>query len=150
MIGANAAMSRSMSLIKRHTARSMESQSERLQRTARRVALLIGVWTLCWLPLELWMSTTRSDFSACLLANGVWIALVVGVIRQSRTTRVLFACLCGASVVAIGLSLPSEYRLNPYFCALSGIELVLKAVALLVFVQAFAKSLRGRRGMLSS
>ncbi|MDE1182511.1 hypothetical protein [Paraburkholderia sp.] len=103
----------------------------------RWLVIATGVWAVCELPVELWVSQTPLDAGASVIAKLVWISLVTGVMLHSRIARVAYVFLCGLSVMAVAFDLPAEYRLFRLGFYCSAVECLLKGAAFVSFVSSY-------------
>lgn len=100
--------------------------------------VLIGAicaWAVFEIPLELDPLADASQVAATIIAKLIWIIAGTGAIFDAKGARLAFAFLSGVSIVAITPSLPFEFRVSTIFFVVSLVEIVMKALSLMLFIR---------------
>jgi hypothetical protein len=95
----------------------------------------ICAWALFEIPLELDPLADASQVAATVIAKLIWIIAGTGAIFDAKGARLTFAFLSGVSIVAITPSLPFEFRVSTIFFGVSSVEIVMKALSLMLFIR---------------
>ena len=105
----------------------------------RSVVLFAAVWSLCELPLELWVSPSPLEGAASILGKLIWLSLTLWTLSGGGLAKAIFAFFCAASALSIASGLLEERQFFFWGFGFSAVECALKAAAFLLIVTPSAR-----------
>jgi hypothetical protein len=100
------------------------------------VTVFLILCVCCWSVSETWAAFGRAtdniQLFALLVAKLIWLLVGGAAIYDIRTGKIVFAFLCGVSVVGVASALPSVYMISKMIFILLLVECLLKALCLIV------------------
>ena len=102
--------------------------------------LCVCSWSMFETCFEIGTAHDNLQLCALLVAKLVWLLVGGATILDNRAGRVIFAFLCGVSILAVAPALPSEYVISKPISVVLLVECLLKTACLI----SFGSECRGR------
>lgn len=117
-----------------------------LDRITKMTILGVCGWSLIETPLEIGAWNLKTGLLALAVSKLILILAGAGVIARIPIARLIFALICGASVLAIAPALPFVYMRSAEIATLSTVECFMKAACLgALCLSSFQKKPRKQR-----
>jgi len=105
----------------------------------RSVVLFAAVWSLCELPIELWVSPSPLEGAASIVGKLIWLSLTFWALSGGDLAKTVFAFFCAASTLSIASGLLEERQFFLWGFGFSAVECALKAAAFVLIVSPSAR-----------